>query len=74
MKYRFEITYQTTWMKKATKMLSNLDLDINGVGVKEIMTFNSQKDLKISEVKDIITHAYKCVQCEILHIEGGKIE
>lgn len=74
MKYRFEITYQNKYVKQASDFLRKCDLGIDAFGIKEIISFTSQKDIKISEIKEKIDQAYESCDCKILHIEGGKIE
>lgn len=74
MKYRFEVIYQNKWVKQASEFLDKCDLGIGDVGVEEVMTFTSKKDLEISELKEIIKKAYQSCECQLLHIEGGKVE
>lgn len=74
MKYRFEIIYANKWMKQASEFLSQCDLQIVGVGIKETMTFTSKNDLPIDLVKQKFKEAFESCECEILRIEGGKVE
>lgn len=72
-KYRFEITYQTEQMIHVSVLLRKLDLQIDEVGLKEVMTF-SANDREVSVYKEVIIQAYVSAGCCVLNIEGGKIE
>lgn len=74
MKYRFEIIYQTKWIKQASDFMSKCDLGVGEIGIKETITFQSQKDLIISDIKEKINQAMNESECKLLHIEGGKVE
>jgi hypothetical protein len=73
-KYRFEICYQPEYMKKASDLLKTFDLGFEEVALKETITFRSSTTKSIEEIKESLKKAFKCGNCEILHIEGGKIE
>lgn len=74
MKYKFEIVAQNKYVRKASDLLDKWDLGVGDIAFKEIMTFESKKDLEISEIKELIKQAYESCECKLLHIEGGKIE
>lgn len=74
MKYRFEIIYQTKWIKEAGEFFKKCDLGFNDMGLKEIITCNSKNDLNVIEMKELIKNAYEYAECRLLHIEGGKVE
>lgn len=74
MKYKFEIIYANKNMKQVTDFLNKCDLNIGKIGKVEVMTFNSENELSIKEVKETIKEAYESCECEVLNIEGGKVE
>ncbi len=75
MKYRFEVIYSNEYMKVANKLINGLDLGIEKIGVQEVITFNCNRDdITIKILKDNIKKAFESFECEVLNIEGGKIE
>ncbi len=74
MKYRFEIIYQSENIKEISDFLNRCDLNIGTIGVRETITFTSQKDLSLSDIKEKIKEAMQESGCKLLHIEGGKVE
>jgi len=73
-KYRFEILYEPAVFKKALEFLQAFDFEIQGVGIKHILTFESVDDIPIFKIKENITEAYKSMNLPILRIQGGKVE
>ncbi len=73
-RYRFKIIIQEKYMKKASRLMRTLDLDIGEVGIEHIFTFTSEKDFPISQVKEDIRKCFEDTEIELLFIEGGKIE
>ena len=74
-KYRFEIWYQTKYMKQTSDFLSKCDLGTDCVCLKEVITFNYTKEEKpIDYFKGLIKQAMESGECTLVQIEGGKIE
>jgi hypothetical protein len=73
-KYRFEIIYENRYMKNARLWLRAMALGFEKIGIHETMSFTSEKDTPIERLKSVIKEAYESQECEVFHIEGGKIE
>lgn len=73
MKYRFEITYQTEYMMKASEWLRQMDLGTGEFAFQEVIEFNG-KDLEVSYVKEKLKWAFDSAGFKLFKIEGGKIE
>lgn len=73
MKYRFQITYQPEYYKKASEWMRKLDLDVGEVGLQEAITFTAD-DQEVSIIKEKLKLAFESQNLTVLHIEGGKIE
>lgn len=73
MKYRFEIIYRNNYMKEASRLLKNMDLECE-VGIKDTVTFTSKNNPSISKIKENFKTAFESCDMELMHIEGGKIE
>ena len=72
-KYRFTLTYQTKYFKRASELMKKLDLDIGEMGIEE--TFEFKCDEKpIDIIKGNLKNSFECAEMTILEIEGGKIE
>lgn len=74
MKYRFEILHMSKFLKQVCELMKKMDLAMDGIAVKDVMTFTSRKDVSILEIKMKITEAYESLEHTVLHIEGGKVE
>jgi len=74
MKYRFEIFYANKYLQQVSDYMSKLDLGMDGMAIKEIMTFESKKDLNIKQIKELIIQGYEQCECKVINIEGGKVE
>ena len=75
LKYRFEISYQTPHIKKASDFMTKLDLGTKECFIKDVLTFEYTKEEKpIQYFKDILTKAFVMMDYTLIHIEGGKIE
>lgn len=74
MKYRFEVHYMNKILKEVSNLMDKLDLGADLYAIKEIMTFTSKKNPSIQEIKETIIAAYQSCDCEVVHIEGGKVE
>ena len=73
MKYRFQITYQPEYFKKASELMRKLDLDVDEVALKEVITFTADNK-EVSFFKEKLKEAFESGNMTILHIEGGKVE
>lgn len=74
MKYRFEVHFMNKVFQKVSKLMRNLDMGSNIYSIKEIVTFTLEKSVSIQELKDLIVESYQSENCEVVHIEGGKVE
>jgi len=77
MKYRFEITYVPKYLKTANEFMRSCDIWKEGEGAayQYIMTFSRKGDEKpIDWIKNNIKLAFESAECELILIEGGKIE
>jgi hypothetical protein len=74
MKYRFEIEYHTKESREITKFLKCCDLNIEDLTKKSVVTFESRKDVTTERLKDCLIDAYESIDCDVLKIEGGKVE
>jgi hypothetical protein len=55
--------------------LGSCDLGIDTICIKDVITFNYTREEKpVSYFKDILKLAMENSECQIIHIEGGKIE
>jgi hypothetical protein len=73
MKYRFQITYQPEYFKKASELLRKLDLSMDEVALQEVITFTAD-DKEVSFIKEKLRQAFENGNLTVLHMEGGKIE
>jgi hypothetical protein len=73
-KYRFELLLQPKEFELGVKFLQSLDINIEGAGYKELITFTRDTERPVSELKDIIIKGYRSIGITVLKIEGGKIE
>ena len=74
MKYRFEVHYMNKILKKVSDLMNKLDLGCNLYCLKEIMTFTSEKNISIQQLKNTIIEGYQSCDCDVIHIEGGSVE
>lgn len=74
MKYIFEVIYRNELMKKVSDFMKQLDLDIGEIGVKEVFSFTTQKDLTVQQIKEKLKEIFEYSDLELLKIEGGKVE
>lgn len=74
MKYRFEIVRTDTFLEEICNFMKKVDLGMEGLGIKDIIIFNSKNDILITDLKLKLTEAYESIGQKVLHIEGGKIE
>lgn len=62
-------------MKAASDFLKKCDLGMEGICVKDVITFRySREEKSVSYFKDLITQAMEMTGHTVLQIEGGKIE
>ena len=74
MKYRFKILYRTEYMIRAAELMEKFDLgDCSKIGLEQEIVFTG-KDHEVSFVKSQLKKCFEDTGCEILHIEGGKVE
>lgn len=73
-KYRFEIKYSPLHFMEANRLMHKLDLGDFTIFLTHIMTFESEEDLQIQNIKRLITEGYQDAGNKVLKIEGGKIE
>lgn len=66
--------YANALMQNVTKLMKQLDLGMDGIAVKDVITFTSVNDLPIADVKNLLIQAYESDGCKILEIMGGKLE
>lgn len=74
MKYRFEVFYCPAILQRVCGLMKQLDIGMDGMCLHHILTFSSQKNPSISDIKSVIVHAYEADGCQVLKIEGGSIE
>ncbi len=74
MKYRFKIVYQTKNLKKICDFMKKCDLDIGILCFEEIYMFDGKDDISISLIKETFKKGFHLCDCQIIHIEGGKVE
>jgi len=75
LKYRFEFYYQDSSLRDLSSLMSKLDLGMDGLALREVITFEYTKEEKpIQYFKDLINTAYERMGCKIIDIKGGKIE
>lgn len=60
-------------MIQVSGLLRKLDLQIDGLGLKEVITFSAYHK-EISYYKELLIQAYQGCECNVLDIIGGKIE
>ena len=75
LKYRFEILYQTTNLRRVSNFMEKLDLGMDEFCFKEVIAFNYTKEEKpVSYFKELIQQAMESIGHTLIKIEGGKIE
>lgn len=75
LKYRFEILYQTPNLRQVSNFMGNLDLGIDTLCFKDVITFHYTKEEKpVSYFKELIRKALESIGHTLIKIEGGKIE
>lgn len=73
-KYRFEILYQNKSMKQVSEFMRKCDLDLGDICINETYEMTTSKERDIQEIKGLLYQAFEAAECEILKIEGGKVE
>lgn len=73
-KYRFDIAYQTKYLRQISDFLRKCDLGGDGFCFREIYEMVCNKDNDVNILKEVIKQAYENAECNILQIEGGKWE
>lgn len=74
MKFRFEVIHMSPFLKQVRDFMKVMDLTMEGIGVRDIMTFTTKEDVTAIKVKDSLTKAYQSLGHEVLHIQGGQVE
>lgn len=74
MKFRFEVIHMSPFLKQVRDFMKVVDLTMEGIGVRDIMTFTTKEDVAVSKVKETLILAYQSLGHEVLDIQGGQVE
>jgi hypothetical protein len=72
-KYRFEVTYSNKALQDVCNFMNNVDVNISGLCIKEIVIFTAKKNMPIDKYKELLENAYKSADCKVWMLEGGEI-
>ncbi len=73
-KYRFEILQCPELLDTVNQLMRKFDLISDGIALNEVMTFSSDKEAPLEEIKKLIIQAYEQAGCTVIRIQGGKVE